>query len=196
MTEKDKKKDKEPLIQEKADDAIDGKRTREDLFVLAYMKYRNQVRAYMEVYPNAVYTTAVSQASKKMKEPYIKQAIKELTQGLIQKSKFDLEKAVSEMETLATSNMQDYMNIDGEIDTSTLTREQMASIETIETERFYCNVKKAAVTKTKIKLYSKYNAIKAIGQHLGGFSSKVEVDGNISLSEKLSAAMSRVEDNA
>lgn len=175
------------------DSAIDSKRTRDELFVLAYMKYRNQVRAYMEVYPNALYTTAVSQASKKMKEPYIKQAINELTQGLIQKSKFDLEKAVSEMETLAASNIQDYMNIDGEIDTSTLTREQMAAIETIETERFYCNVKKAAITKTKIKLYSKYNAIKAIGQHLGGFSSKVEVDANLSLADQLSTAKARVD---
>mgnify|MGYP003138085308 CR=1 FL=1 len=178
---------------DKIDNKETGKKTREDLFVLAYMKYRNQVRAYMEVYPTAAYSTAVSQASRKMQEPAIKKAIKELTEELVQKSKFDLESAVSEMETLATSNMQDYINIDGEIDTSTLTREQMAAIETVETERFYCKVKKAAVTKTKIKLYSKYNAIKAIGQHLGGFSSKVEVDANLSLADKLSTALERVE---
>ena len=165
-----------------------------DKFVRCYLKYWNATRAYTETYPGSTYAAARASALSLLAKPSIKAYIEDHKTQAMKDNKIELDKILSQMNVLASSNMQDFLNCDGNIDVSQLSREQMAAIESIETEEYYDKGLGQKVIKHKIKLYNKYQAIKTMGQHLGGFipTSKVEVSDGTGLADRLAQGITRL----
>jgi phage terminase small subunit len=155
------------------------------LFIKLFLKYNNASRAYREVYPNATIETSRSNSCQLLKRPEIKAIIDTEVKSLKESLKADLDTMVYRMTALANANMQDYLNKDGKIDVDNITRDQAQCIESLKTRTFYDKEQGKNVTETEIKLFNPFHAIKALGQHFGGFSNKLEVKSVDNLDEKL-----------
>lgn len=91
------------------------------------------------------------------------------------------DEVLSELATLARSNMGDYIVIgpDGEprLDLSQLTRDQAGAIQeaTVDTYVDGSGDDQREVKKVKVKLYDRNRALSDLGRHLGLFPNKFDV---------------------
>lgn len=133
--------------------------------------------------------TAGSIGWENLKKPQIAKAIEAARERLSRKVGITAERVLTELGKMAFSNIGDHLRLrpDGAavIDMSTATPDQLAAIESIQTEEesggvdgdeLAESIDKAkplpvatVVRKTKLKMYSKLEALQKIGVHLGMF---------------------------
>lgn len=128
-----------------------------------------------------------------MRNQRVQRAFKEIYQEAVP----DPGAVLREMALLAFANIQDYIAVDGSgnarVDLSRLTREQAAAIQEItvdETGGGSGDGRREAVQRTKLKFYSKLDALELLGRHLKLFTDKIEVTVVDSLAERIAAARS------
>lgn len=108
------------------------------------------------------------------------------------------ERILEEMASIAFTNYGDIMEIadDGTayVDLTKMTEEHKRSISEITTEEYKQDRTKdgAAVLKTKVKFYSKLEALQMLARTLGMFNDKVDVNVNVNIMDALDAGRRRL----
>jgi phage terminase small subunit len=116
-------------------------------------------------------------ASRLLTKANVKAIIAELTKQHAEKLDLKGEKVLRELSLIGFSNMQDYITIDdggrARIDLRRMTREQAAAIQEIIVEETAVGKgdAKQEVTRTKLKLARKIEALELLGRHLDLFES-------------------------
>lgn len=79
------------------------------LFCIYYLKYHNQVKAYMKIKPNTKYESACVTASRWMKEEAIRKEIKRLKQELYTEALLDPHDIIQKYIDIAFADINDYV---------------------------------------------------------------------------------------
>lgn len=79
------------------------------LFCIYYLKYHNQVKAYMKIKPNTKYESACVTASRWMKEEAIQKEIKRLKQELYTEALLDPHDIIQKYIDIAFADINDYV---------------------------------------------------------------------------------------
>ena len=139
-------------------------------------------------------------ASGLVEKPKIRAYIAQRRQGQIQKSQIGAREVLAELETLAFSNMADYLDLDGQaprIDLTRATREQLGALSTVKTRtttRIDPRTKAEEVTtEVTVTKADKLRALELYGRQLGMFAEKHEVEVVDVASRILAARVKRVE---
>lgn len=103
-TKKVAKKAAKKMIKENNEE-LDEER---QLFCIYYLKYHNQVKAYMKVYPGAKYESACVIASRWMKEEAVKAEINRLKQELYTEALLDPQDIIQKYIDIAFADITDY----------------------------------------------------------------------------------------
>lgn len=131
--------------------------------------------------------TAGAIGNENLQKPEIASKIMELRQARSEKVQVDAERVLRELCLLGFSNMADFMvaqeNGSAFVDFSGLTRDKAAAIQEFVVEEFTDGGGEDArnVRRTKFKLADKKSALVEIGRHLGMFSDKLNLDGNLTV---------------
>lgn len=103
-TKKVAKKIAKKIIEE--NDELDEEK---QLYCIYYLKYHNQVKAYLKVKPKVTYASACVGASRWMKEPCIQEEIKRLKQELYADALLDPQDIVQKYIDIAFADINDYV---------------------------------------------------------------------------------------
>lgn len=127
--------------------------------------------------------SAEVQGSRLLSNVKIAAAVAASREAALKRADLTLDDIIQEARKIAFANMQDYLRVgpDGDpvLDWSALSRAQAAALMEVTVEDFTDGRGEDAreVRKVKFKLADKLKALISLGQHLGGFGSKVEVSG-------------------
>lgn len=121
--------------------------------------------------------TAKQIGSENLSKPYIKSAIEKEIAKLSARTGVNQERIIRELAKIAFVNPVDVMNMTdamvrgdaGRDDTSSI---QSVKIKTIPTEE-------GNITEREVKLYDKKGALELLGKHLGMFTDKLNVTGEL-----------------
>ncbi|MFA5567593.1 MAG: terminase small subunit [Trueperaceae bacterium] len=119
----------------------------------------------------------------------IAQAIQEAQEARAERLEITADRVAEEIAKLAFSNMLDYMTVthDGYavVDLSALTREQAAAITELQVEEYVegRDDDTRLVKRVKFKLSDKRGALELLGKHLGMFTDRVELSGEVKSAE-------------
>lgn len=143
----------------------------------------NQVRSYMKIYPDSTYFSAAASANDLLKNPKIKQYLNYLIEDLEKTCNINKARNLIELAKIAYSSIAHLHNTWIERkEFDSLTDDQKAAIETIETKTVTMNYDESTkeVEYVKISLYSKQAAIQEINKMMGyNAAEKVEHSGKI-----------------
>ncbi|MGH7745264.1 MAG: terminase small subunit [Candidatus Dormibacteria bacterium] len=155
---------------------------KEARFVGAYLVSLNASKAAIEAGYKAT-RNASKTAWLLLRNPRIQKAIEAAQAKVLKKHELTLDKIVGEAALIAFANIQDYMSITAEgdpyVDLSKLTREQAAALAEFTVDDYTDGRGEHArnVRKVRIKLADKLAALVALGKHLGGFRTKLDLGG-------------------
>ena len=142
--------------------------------------------------------TAAQTASALLTKPEVRAAVSRLQRQAFDRIEVSAENTLKEIAALAFANLQDFVRIgdDGqpEFDLSSLDRDQWAAVqEYVEDETLGLGdgEKKLTVTRRKVKLASKVQALELLAKHFKLLTERVEHDVSEELVERLTAARQR-----
>lgn len=164
------------------------KNTRHEMFAAYIAKGMTAHAAYLAAgYEDN--SGARANASRLNANENIQRRIEELKAAVIDKvidsTAITKERIMLELAKIGFANVDDYIRRDESgavyVDMSTATREQMAAVQSVESETLLGDEdagQNRAVLKAKFKMYDKRAALEAMGRELGMFSQKVKVSGD------------------
>lgn len=128
--------------------------------------------------------TAKEQGYRLLKSPAVQARITELQAKRSKRTEITADRVLEELGKLGFANMEDYTRLVGServVDLSTATRDQLAAVSEMTVEDFVLGRGDEArdVRRVKFKLADKLGALAKIGQHLGMFTEKVELSGEL-----------------
>jgi phage terminase small subunit len=127
--------------------------------------------------------SANRRAYKLLQDPRVQALVQVGRDKAAKRAEITLDQVVAEAAKIGFANMQDYLSVgnDGQpsLDWSKLSREQAAALGEVTVDTFTQGQGEDAkdVRRVKFKLADKLQALIALGKHLGGFGSKIEVTG-------------------
>jgi phage terminase small subunit len=154
---------------------------KQEQFVHEYLIDLNATRAAIRAGYSA--KTADKQGPRLLTHPKVAAAIQEAREAALKRASLTLDKIVEEASKIGFANMQDYLTIgpDGDPvpDFSRVARNHAAALIEVTIERFKDGRGAGArdVRRVRFKLADKLGALIALGKHLGGFGSKLELTG-------------------
>lgn len=167
---------------------------RQQLFCDEWLIHRNATRAYLKAY-DVQYHSARVEGCKHLTKPAIKAYLDEKLAEIEKRYEMNLDKCLSGLSRIATSNMMDYIRPDGSVDLSALDHDQAAAIQEITVETYEERTGRGDETETikrvKLKLYDKRSALLDLGKHFGGFKTKVEHSVGNELADLMKKARER-----
>lgn len=132
-----------------------------------------------------------------LKRPAIARELNKRMGKLMAKKAITGEAVIEELGKIAFANIDDF--VDGEFRIKAKPgRRKMAAVQNVTTETFIDRRKGVAeedredVKKVKLTMYSKLDALNALGRHFGLFKDKIEISGD--LGERLERARKRLEE--
>lgn len=168
---------------------------KQKLFCQRWLIHRNASRAYREAYETNDDNVCAVEGHRNLRKPNIRRFLDIKLEEIEDRFDMDLDKCLKGMFRIASANMLDYINLDGTVNLSELTHDQAAAIQevTVETyeERTGRGDETETVKKVKLKLYDKKGALKDLGQHFGGFKTKVEHSVTEDLADAIKKARER-----
>jgi len=176
---------------------------KQKLFCDEWLIHRNGTRAYKKAYGVEENVAAV-EAHKNLRKPNVKAYLEDKLAEIEKRYEISLNRVISEMARIGLSNTQDYIDEDGAVDLSKLSRDQAAAIQEITVEEYtepdwddldhQGKPKQRNIKRTKIKLYDKKGALKDLGVHLGGFKSTHKHEGKVTLEQLLAKSIGDVDE--
>ena len=135
-------------------------------FVILYVEYWNGRKAYQEVYPHVMESTARSESSKLLTNPNVKEAVAEVAKTKLMPK----EEILSRINSMAQINVQDYTNDFGEIDIPKLKEAGLGyMIKSISDTKFG----------KRIDLHDQFKALETLAKVHKLFDDKTEITVNI-----------------
>lgn len=130
-----------------------------------------------------------------MKDPRIIEALEKINNQAIMPIIKDIaltkERVLQELCLIAFSNMKDYLKEDEEgstyIDLKSLSRDVAAPLVEVQVDNIQSGRNK--IKKVKVKQADKMAALEKLGKHLGLFTDKLEVNGQVSLIDLITKSM-------
>jgi len=121
--------------------------------------------------PTAAYTL--------LKKDRVLKAIEKGINERIARTLITQDRIVNELEKMGFADVKEILNVkNGVIEIKNMDSiANSASIESIKQETYYDKGIGQEVTRTEIKMHSKLQALKMLGEHLGMFTKKLEVKG-------------------
>jgi len=117
--------------------------------------------------------TAGSIGKENLQKPQIAEAIQKRRGKLAEKTEVTQERIVAELAKIGFSNLEDYLDVGenglAQVNLKNVTRDQFAALSEVNVESTKVGDSPVTVTKTKIKLSDKRNALVDLGKHLGMF---------------------------
>jgi phage terminase small subunit len=171
--------------------AARGLTPKESAFVIAYLfdTGRNGYRAYLVAYKTKGSPRwAVQEASRVLRRPDVGAVIREIEdmvpaaiEEAVAVAGITKARVLLELSHIGLSNMGDYIELlkqAGELDTSSLTRAQLAAVKTLTVETYMEGRGEGArpVRRVKLELHDKRQALRTIGTELGMFNERRKVD--------------------
>ncbi len=163
--------------------------TKQLLFCKEYLIDKNATNAAIR----AGYSKKTARAIgyENLTKPVIMHEIEKNLKKITDKIEISAERVLTEISRLAFANIENYVKINSDgtasIDFSTMTSEQAAALQSIETETFADSDGNSRI-KTKFKLADKRTSLDLLGKHLKLFSDKVlhEHKGSVEIKSDLS----------
>ena len=168
-----------------------GLTSKETAFVIAYLfdTGRNAYRAYLVAYKTKGSPRwAVQEASRVLRRPDVRAVIREIEdmvpaaiEEAVAVAGITKARVLLELSHIGLSNMGDYIELltqAGDLDTSSLTRAQLAAIKTLTVETYMEGRGEGArpVRRVKLELHDKRQALLTMGVELGMFNERRNVD--------------------
>jgi phage terminase small subunit len=132
-----------------------------------------------------------------LKRPAIRKEVKRRMGKVMSKKQITAERVAEELGKIAFANIDDFVDDEYRI-VGKPNRRKMAAVQEVTTETIIDRRRdidpedREDVKKTKLKMYSKLDALNSLGRHFGMFTDKVEVSGD--LAERLNRAYDRLSD--
>ena len=106
-----------------------------------------------------------------MRRPRVQDTIRRLQERYADDMQVGTESTLREYAHIAFANVGDFIDAEGRVDLSKVTREQMAAVSSVETETYVEGRGEEAETVKRVKLrfHSKTDALEALAKHLGLF---------------------------
>jgi len=126
--------------------------------------------------------TAAEQASRLLNNVNISEYISKLQKKLSDKTQITAEKVINELAKIGFSNVQDFIEDSNNIkDISQIDKKKAAAISSIKKSvtRFGNGTSEGTKEVVEFKIWDKVAALEKIGKHLGLFTDRVEITGNI-----------------
>jgi phage terminase small subunit len=158
-----------------------GLTPRQEQFVHEYLIDLNATRAAIRAGYSA--KTADKQGPRLLTHPEVAAAVQEARKVALKRADLTLDEIVAEARRIGFSNMLDFLTIGpdgGPIpDFSRLSRDHAAALVEVTVEDFKDGRGAGAreIRRVRFKLADKLGALIALGKHLGGFGSKLELTG-------------------
>lgn len=155
--------------------------TKQELFVKEYLKDLNKTQAYIRAgYKCKNENVAAASAVKLLRNPKIMKKIQEEMQKREHRTEVTQDRVLKEIAHLAFTDRTGIVNLESNRviikDFSELTPEQRACIAGVKEGKFGIEV----------TFYNKEKALEMLGRHLGMFSDKLKVEGEMKVSNPIS----------
>lgn len=121
--------------------------------------------------------TAQQMGSENLSKPVIKAAIDTAEAERSRRTGINQDRVLREIAKLAFVNPVDVIDLDAATIRDESTREDTACISSIKVK--VIPTEDGAITEREIKTYDKLKALELLGKHLGMFSDKLKMEGNI-----------------
>ena len=164
---------------------------RMELFAREYVIDLNGTRAAIAA--GYAESGAHVESSRLLKKAKVNKLIQQLQSKRASKLEITEAKVSEEIARLAFSNMLDYIGPTGNLDLSTLTRDQAAAIQEIreDTTGGAGDGERKLVLRTTFKLSDKTKNLELLCRHLGMLNDKMQVTGLEGLAERIAQVRSR-----
>ena len=161
--------------------AFDLLKAKEKDFFLYYLELgRNATKAYMKVFPNCKYESAAVEASKFLKKPNVKAALKEHYDALWEKRNDVIGKMFENLLEIGNSDIADVVDYkNGSMIIKEFEKVNTSLIKSIS--QTTTDTKEGVRTVEKVEMHDKLSAIKEIDKILGLATDKVEHSGSIEI---------------
>lgn len=106
-----------------------------------------------------------------MHRPRVKVLIERMQERYARDLRVETEQVLREYAHIGFANVGDFVDSEGRVDLSRVTREQMAAVSSVETETYVDGHGEEAevVKRVKLRFHSKTDALEALAKHLGLF---------------------------
>ena len=145
--------------------AFDQLRPNEQLFIMAYLRHAPNSNGLIEY--------SSQEASRFLARPLVRAAIHEKRQQLADKLNLDAENILREIGKLAFSNMRDFVDDDGDLDLTKLTRTQWAAVHKIKKTDSFDKDGNLLRTRTEFELHPKLSALSELMKYLEKYAPTV-----------------------
>lgn len=129
--------------------------------------------------------TARSQGQRLLTNVDIVAAIQKALEKRSERTEITQDRVLQEYAKLAFANLDDFVNTDGEkpyFDFSDATRDQMAAVSEITVDRISQSGEDTPdIDRVKFKLYDKKGTLDSLARHLGMFTDKTELSGELTI---------------
>lgn len=168
----------------------------EELFAREYLRTLSQVKAYRRAFP--IETSELQtdrdlhlKADSYLRQPWLIDFILYQNEVAAQQLTTDKETVLSELAKVMHANHLDYLNDNGEIDLSGVTRAQASAIQEITVDLSYDKDGVPAGKRVKLKLHDKARAVEMLGRHHKLFTDVIETSNVNDEAEELRRARER-----
>lgn len=165
----------------------EGLTQKEALFALEYLEDLNQTQAYMRVYKDASYETAMANSSKIMAKPRVKKAIQEQMDARARRTLVTADRVIHELAKIGFSDIRNIFTDSGSLKRpESMDEETAAAISSIEvvtrpSGEYDENDNPIIENIHKIRMSDKRAALELLGKHLVIFTDKTQHTGELTL---------------
>jgi phage terminase small subunit len=140
-------------------------------FIAEYLVDMNGTKAALRA--GFVGTSAADWAYRRLKHPVVQRIVRQSIDDAAADAEVRIDKILKELAAIGFSNIQDFIDSNGQIDLE-VDSERFAAVESVSIHE--SESEKGRQRSTRIKMHNKLGALEKMAKYLGAIQDKVEVD--------------------